>query len=103
MKTIKQRAKKHMAETMAAIVQRATASKSISFQDISTPSVKSQEITTIRLAIIHAAASSGITGYDIARMLNLGYCNACLLIKKADKMYFNCDHFKWLADAAYGK
>lgn len=102
MKTIKQRAKKHLAETMAAIVKRATMGRNITFQDIATPSIKGHEITTIRRAIIHAAASSGITAYDIARVLNLGYCNcASILVHKADKMYQTCADFRKIADRAY--
>lgn len=86
---------------MAAIVKRATFGRNISFDDIANPSIKGREIRTIRRAIIHAAASSGITAYDIARVLNLGYCNATLLVHKADKMYQTCADFRKIADRAY--
>ena len=103
MTTIKQRAKKHLAETMAAIVKRATTGRNVSFADITTPSVKGEEINSVRLAIIHAAASSGITSANIARVLNLGRVNATLLVKKADCMYTNNKAFRDSADLAYAK
>ena len=101
MTTIKQRAKKHLAETMAGIVKRATTGRNISFADITTPWLKGNEITAVRLAIIHAAASSGITSANIARGLNLGRVNATLLVKKADCMYSNNEAFRDSADLAY--